>query len=153
MPEIQLLADTALSTIINTNATLANGARAAALYINDSEQDLWANFYLTLRYDSGPPDAGDIVAELYVLPGDGEGAEIFPTGGDGTIGADITPQAAMFVGGFECRQPNTVMDEVLSLTGIPLGPDGNRIVIENVSGETFDLTWQLTMKPFKLQTV
>ena len=81
MADIKLLADTALQTVIDDNATLADAARAAGDYDNGTALDLEAVAYLTVQYDTGPPSAGDVVAELYVLPGDGETTEVFPDGG------------------------------------------------------------------------
>ena len=153
MSEIKLLADTAVQTVIDDNATLANAARAAGDYDNGTELDLEAVAYLTVQYDGGPPTAGDIVAELYVLPGDGAGTEVFPDGGDAGIGTDDTPQAMFLVAVFESVNPSTTVDETLASLPFPMYPDGNRFVILNSSGETFDATWQLDIKPMKRQVV
>ena len=153
MSEIKLLADTAVQTVIDDNATLANAARAAGDYDNGTELDLEAVAYLTVQYDGGPPTAGDIVAEWYVLPGDGAGTEVFPVGGDAGIGTADTPQAMFLVAVFESVNPSTTVDETLASLPFPMYPDGNRFVILNSSGETFDATWQLDIKPMKRQVV
>ena len=155
MAGIQYLADTALQNVIDDNASLADGSRAAGDYDNsDSARlDLEAVAYLTVQYDGGPPAAGDIVAELYLLPGDGETTEVFPDGGDAGLGTDDTPQAQYLVASFESINPSTSVDEVLGSLPFRLYPDGNRFVLLNTSGQTFDLTWQLDIKPYKRQVV
>jgi len=153
MAEIKLLRDTALQTVIDDGATLANNVRAAADYDNSAELDLSCDVYLQVQYDAGPPAAGDKIAELYILPGDGEGTEVFPDGGDAGLGADDTPQKVFLVGVFESINPSTTVNEILGLGGIPLYGEGNRFVLLNVSGQTFDATWELRIKPMKLQSV
>lgn len=151
MSEIKLLRDSTLSTVINKDATLADAARAAGDYDNSSELDTHAEAYLTVQFDTGPPSAGATIADLYLLPGDGAGTEVFPEGGDGTVGDDVTPQQALYVGSFETRQPSITVDEVLCVPNIPLYGHTNRFVLMNTSGQTFDSTWQLTIKPSKAQ--
>lgn len=151
MATFKLKADTALQTIINDDATLADAARAAGDYDNSTALDLEAVAYLTVQYDSGPPTAGDVVAELYLLPGDGESTEVFPDGGDAGLGTDDDPQAIYLVGMFESINPSLTVDEVLGSLPFPLYPAGNRFVLKNVSGQTFDATWQLDIKPIKRQ--
>ncbi len=151
MADIKLKADTAVQTVIDDNATLADGVRAAGDYDNGTALDLEAVAYLTVQYDTGPPDAGDIVAELYVLPGDGAGSEVFPDGGDAGLGTDDDPQAVFLVAALESINPSTTVDEVLASLPFPLYTDGNRFVIKNTAGQTFDATWQLDIKPAKRQ--
>lgn len=153
MAEVKLLADSSLATLIDDDATLADAARAAGDYDNGTELDMWMNVYLTVQYDGGPPSAGDMVADLYVLPGDGEGSEVFPDGGDAGLGTDDTPQAIFYVGSFESINPSTSVDETLCIPNVQLHPDGNRFVILNTSGQTFDATWILKGKPVKTQVV
>lgn len=153
MAEIRLLRDTSLQTVIDKNATLTNNSRAAGDYDNSTELDLWCDVYLQVQYDTGPPAVGTKVAELYVLPGDGETTEVFPDGGDGTVGTDDTPQQIFLVGSFESINPSTSVNEVLSLRDIPLSGDGNRFVLLNTSGATFDSTYELRIKPSKTQSV
>ena len=139
-------------TAIDKNATLANGSRAAGDVNNGSDLHALADAYLTVQYDAGPPTAGDIVAELYVLHGNGESPEVFPEGGDGTVGDNVDPQATTLVGVFETREPSTTVDEILIIEDIPLGIGNDRFVIKNVSGQTFDSTWQLDIKTKLAQT-
>lgn len=153
MTEIKYLADTAVQTVIDDNATLADTARAAGDYDNGTELDLEAVAYLTVQYDTGPPSAGSKIAELYVLPGDGAGTEVFPDGGDAGLGTDDDPQAIFLVGVFTSINPSTSVNEILASLPFRLYPDGNRFVLKNVSGQTFDSTWQLDIKPIKLQSV
>lgn len=153
MAEIRLLADTAVQTVIDDGATLADAARAAGDYDNGTELDLEAVAYLTVQYDGGPPSAGDSVAELYVLPGDGAGTEVFPDGGDAGLGTDDTPQAIYLVATFQSVNPSTSVDEVLGSLPFRLYADNNRFVLLNTSGQTFDSTWQLDIKPMKQQVV
>lgn len=151
MADIKLRDATALQTVIDKNAALADGARAAGDYDNGTALDLYCSAYLTVQYDTTAPSAGDKVAELYLLLGDGEASEVFPVGGDGTVGANVTPQMAHHVGSFESRNPSTSVDEVLSLDFIPLGVATNRFVVVNTSGQQFDATWQLDIKPIRHQ--
>jgi len=153
MAENKLLPDSAVSTVINKDAALTTGSRAAGDYDNGTELDLFCTAYLTVQFDSTAPSKGDIIADLYVLPGDGATTEVFPHGGDGTVGDDETPQAIFYVGSFETRAPSTTTDEVLAVPQIPLGGNTNRFVLVNKSGQQFDLTWQLDVKPEKFQSV
>lgn len=152
MAEIKLLGDTTTQTVIDDNATLANGSRAAGDYDNSTELDMEAVAYLTVQYDSGPPSAGDNIAELYNLPGDGAGTEVFPEGGDAGLGTDDDPQAIYLVGVFSSINPSLTVDEVLGSLPFRLYPDTNRFVLKNTSGQTFDATWQLDIKPNKYQS-
>lgn len=138
----------ARTNVIDDNATLANNTRAAGDYDNDTNKDLFCNVFLTVQYDGGPPTAGDKIAELYILPGDDAATEVFPDGGDAGLGTDDTPQLIHLVGVFESINPSTTVDEELALSGIPLHHSGNRFVILNTSGQTFDSTWQLDIVPF-----
>lgn len=152
MAEIKYLSDTALVTLIDDDAALANNARAAGDLDNDTELDLGILYFLQVQYDGGPPSAGTKVAELYNLPGDGEASETFPDGGDAGLGTNDTPQQIFYVAAFESINPSTSVNEVLGASG-SLWPHGNRHVILNTSGQQFDSTWQLTGKPWKLQSV
>lgn len=139
-----------VSVVIDKNATLANAARAAGDYNNDTPTADFCDAKLTVQFDTGPPAAGALAASLYVLYGDGEASEDFPEGGDGTVGANVTPQASLLVGVFETRSPSTSVDEELFVNDIPLrtGP-GTRFVLVNTSGQTFDATWQLDIVTYK----
>ena len=152
MAEIRFLSDTSLATIIDDNASLADGVRAAGDLDNDTELDLGILYFLQEQFDTTAPSAGDTVAELYNIPGDGEVSETYPEGGDAGLGTNDTPQRIFYVSGFETVNPSTSVNEVLGASG-SLWPHGNRHVILNTSGQTFDLTWQLTGKPWKLQSV
>lgn len=153
MAEIKYLADTPTQSVIDLGTTLADAARAAGDYDNGTELDLRCMIYLTVQYDGGPPTAGDSIAEIYILPGDGAGTEVFPDGGDAAIGTDDTPQPIFLVAILTSINPSTTVDEVLATGYVDLYPDGNRFVVLNVSGQTFDSTWQLDIKPSKLQSV
>ena len=140
----------ARAIVINDNATLNNGVRAAADYGNDTNKDLWCNVFLTVQWNTTAPSAGDKVAELYILPGDDAGTEKFPEGGDAGLGTDDDPQKIFLVGVFESINPSLTVDETLSLSGIALYHSGNRFVLKNVSGQQFDLTWQLDIVPYTI---
>lgn len=43
--------------------------------------------------------------------------------------------------------------DVMLIKNVTLGPNGNRFVLENVSGQTFSAEWELKMKPKKGQAV
>ncbi|MGE3932343.1 MAG: hypothetical protein AB7F67_03785 [Rhodospirillaceae bacterium] len=140
-------------TVIDDNASLSNGARAAGDFDNsigaNGDGAEFCTVYLQLQYDGGPPSAGTIVGELWVLPGDGEGSEQFPDGGDAGLGTDDDPQDVFNVGSFQSINPSTSVNEILSLPYVPLHPDGNRFVFKNTSGQTIDSTWQLDIVPFR----
>lgn len=154
MAEIKYLGDTTTQTVIDDNATLGTAARAAGDYDNGTELDLFAVAYLTNQYDATAPSAGDTAAYLYNLPGDGDvTTEVYPEGGDAAIGTDDDPQAIFLVATLVTVNPSITVDEVLASLPFQLYPDGNRFVLKNVSGQTFDLTWQLDIKPFKYQVV
>lgn len=148
MAEIKYLADSSLATVIDPNAAVTNGTRISGDYNNDTELDLEAIPFLTLQWDSTAPSAGVNVFDLYVLPGDGEGTEVYPTGG-----VSVRPQSVFLVGTFECRSPSTTVDEVLALPPIRLYPNSNRFVLENVSGQTADAGIIFKIKPQKYQSV
>lgn len=141
------LGEGALATVIDKDAALTDGSRAAGDYDNGTNLFPICDAYLTNQYDSTAPTAGDLVAELYLLRGDGETSEAFPEGGDGTVGDDVDPQGATLVGTFDTVQPSTSVDEVLIAEDILLGVGNNRFVLKNVSGQQFDSTWQLDIKP------
>ena len=140
----------ARAIVINDNATLANGVRAAADYDNDTNKDLWCNVFLTVQWNTTPPTAGDKIGELYIIPGDDAGTEKFPEGGDAGLGTDDTPQRIFLVGVFQSINPSLTVDEILSLTNIPLYHSGNRFVFLNTSGQEMDLTWQLDIVPYTI---
>ena len=111
---------TGFQSLIDTGATLANGVRVAADISKATRGNATvASARLKVQYDSGPPTAGDEIAELYRLRGDGETpTEGFPTGGDGTTGADVTPDSKHLVGVFRAVQPSLSVDETLTIDEI-----------------------------------
>ena len=135
----------ARTTVINTDAILADGARAAATYDNDVNKDLYCNAFLTVQYNTAFPAAGTKMGELYVLPGDDAATEAFPEPDEAT---DIDPQKIFLVGVFESRRGSITVDEELVAPGIPLYHSGNRFLFINKSGQEMDLTWQLDIVPF-----
>lgn len=153
MAEIKLLGDTSLVTIINDNATLSDGVRAAADYDNGTELDIWCIPYIEVQWNTTAPTAGDLIADLYVLPGDNGGTPDYPEGGDAGLGTDDTPQAIFKVGSFESVNPSITVDETLALLPFRLYPHVNRFVLLNTSGQEFDLTWELRGVMYKVQSV
>ncbi len=138
----------ARTIVINKDATLANNARAAADYDNSANLDLACNAILTVQWNTTAPTVGDRIAELWNIPGDGEGTESFPEGGDGTVGTDDDPQAIHSVGVFVSVNPSITVDEELTIPAISLHFGSNRFVLRNNSGQEMDLTWQLDIVPF-----
>lgn len=143
---------TAQTVVIDKNAALTDGSRAAGDYDNSSNGDLYADFFLVVQFDTTAPSAGETIAELYVLHADDSGTPAYPQGGDGTVGSNVDPQRTLMAGVFETRSPSISTDEVLLVSGVPISPRNMRVVIKNVSGQQFDLTWELRMKPYRLQT-
>lgn len=156
MAEIKLLKEQ-LATLWDTGATLADGVRKAANLDNaaaGNDESLFADFFLTVSYDTTAPSAGDIVGELYMLPSTDEGTARFPTGGDGTVGGDFDPQGIFLVGTFEARDPGLdASTEVLAIGGVPLYQGEQRIVFKNVSTKTISVEWQMEYKTYKHQVV
>lgn len=153
MADIKYNDATAQTLVINKDASLANGSRAAGNYDNGTALDTHADFFLVVQYDGGPPTAGDTVAILWVLSADDTGTPAYPQGGDGSVGVDVDPQTTLLAGVFETRSPSVTVDEILLLKAVPLGPRENRVVLKNTSGQTFDSTWELRMKPYKMQVI
>lgn len=149
MADYKLKQDTAIQTIIDDNATLANAARSAGDYDNSTALDPFGIFQLTVQYDGGPPAAGTKIADLYIIPGTSTGPT-YADGGDAGLGTDDTPQAIYWVASFQSINPSTTVDEVLGTVEIPLYAR-NRVVVLNTSGQTFDSTWILKMQPVKRQ--
>ena len=142
------LKEAARITAIDTGATLANAASASGDVDNGTNLYPVCDAYLTLQYGTAPA-AGTKVAELYCLRGDGEATEVFPVGAAGAPGT--TPQQHTLAGVFESRAPSTTVDEVLVIYDIPLGAGTNRFLVLNTSGQTWDDTWDLKIKPRLLQ--
>lgn len=149
MANFELIKNTARAAVINKDATLNDGVRAAVDLDNATDKDNFGDFFLTVQWNTTAPAANTIIGELYVLPGDGAGTEKFPEGGDGTVGSDDTPQKQFMVGTFESINPSLTVDETLEIKGVELRPVGNRVVLINTSGEQFDLTYQLDYVGYK----
>ena len=145
MADIKLKEGT-FTTVIDDGATLADGARAAGDLDNGTGLEIIGDAYLTVQWNTTAPTVNTIVAELYVLRGDGEASESFPEGGDAGLGTDDDPQATTLVGVFETINPSITVDETLIAMDIPLSIGKNRFVLKNVSGQEQDLTWQLDFK-------
>lgn len=146
-----------LVTLLDTNATLANNVRKAALFDNSlaaNAESLFADFFLTVSFDTTAPAAGDSVGNLSLLPSTDEATARFPTGGDGTVGGDFDPQGVFLVGTFEARNPGLdASTEILAIGGVALYQGEQRVVLKNVSGQTISLEWQLEAKIYKLEVV
>lgn len=140
------LGEGTFATVINDDATLADGVRAAGDLNNGTNLEIIGDAYLTVQWNTTAPTVNTIVGELYVLRGDGESSEVFPEGGDAGLGTDDDPQAITLVGVFETINPSLTVDETLIAMDIPLSIGNNRFVLKNVSGQEFDLTWQLDFK-------
>lgn len=134
--------------VINDDLLLVDGDWAAGDYANGTNLDPFANLYLKVQWNTTAPAAGLNVANVYLLPGDGEGSEAFPEGGDAGIGSDFIPQKIFLVGTFETIDPSITVDEILGTPSISLYDAGNRFILENVSGQEFDLTWELAIVPY-----
>ena len=143
----------AMVVVINDDATLATTVRAAGDFDNSAanQNRIWCVPYLTVQFDSGPPSAGASIADLYVIPGSAEATELYPEGGDAGLGTDDNPQPEFYVGTFKTVNPSLTVDEVLALPALPLYPSGNRFVLTNTSGQTFDSTWQLEIMRWALE--
>lgn len=142
----------AVQNVIDDNAALVDGDWAAGDYDNSTHLDPFCDAYLTVQWDTTAPTAGDIVAELYIVPGDNAGSPVYPEGGDAGLGTDKIPQAVFLKGAFESVSPSTSVNEVLCLENVPLSIK-NRFVLKNVSGQQFDLTWQLDIRPRRYEAL
>ena len=126
--------------LIASGGSLGLDTRGAVDYSNAIPGDWWATPFLQLQFSNGPPAAG-IAVDLYHLPGSSEGTERFAEGGDGTIGADVTPAPGFHVGSFYVVQPSTTVARDTSLKKIPLSAVGNRFVLHNISPNTIAAGW------------
>ncbi len=140
------LAEGTFTTVIDDDATLADGARAAGDLNNGTALEIIGDAYFEVQWNTTAPTVNTVVAELYLLRGDGEASEDFPEGGDAGLGTDDDPQATTLVGTFETINPSITVDETLIAMDIPLSIGNNRFVLKNVSGQEMDLTWELRFK-------
>lgn len=140
-------------TITAPAASLADAARKGAAFANGTNKDIYGDLFLSLKYDTSAPAAGTKVAEVYLLPGNGDATELFPEGGDGTVGSNVDPQKVLLVGALESRNPSTTVNEVLTVPGVVLPPGNSRIVLKNTSGKTINSNYALTLKPYEPQWV
>lgn len=127
--------------LFTLSADLTNGSRKAADYDNDDAAKRWKKVILALegiQYLTTAPTARVNVADLWILPGDNQGTEVFPGGGDGTVGTNRDPQGAFFVGAFECLNPSTTADDDPLFLVADIYPASNRFVLKNTSGQTWD---------------
>ena len=147
----ELLKEGVFATPIDLGTTLADGARGAGDYDNSGNLHPWCNPVLIVQWDAGPPTKGDLVGELYCMPGDGEATELFPEGGDGSVGSDDTPQQVFFVGAFESVNPSLTVNERIALPRIKLYFAKNRFVFLNTSTFLMDAGWQIDLKTFLRQ--
>ena len=146
---LQQLMNTVLTSL--TNGSLAtssesSGNMASGVYDNTTALDMYADFQLTIQYNSGPPAAGTKVAELYILPlVDGTNPASQVSGGQ--------PQKALLVATFESVLPSTSAVEYLDALGIPLPAGKFELVLKNTSGVTLKSgnVCYLKMAPFQLQ--
>lgn len=150
MADVKLKQDTALTNVIDDNAALADGARAAGDYDNTSLLDLEAWAIITVQYDTTTPTAGDLIGELYLIPGEDDTTPTYPDGGDAGLGTDDTPQAIFLIGVFESINPSLAANEFLATRVFDLYPN-NRFIVLNTSGASYDATWQLDIVPMKRQ--
>jgi hypothetical protein len=135
-------------------STVADGTRVAGDYDNSVNKDTFCDAYLSVEFDTGIPTAGDLIGELYVLYSDGElSPDIFPEGGDGTVGNDVDPQSNTQVGVFETRVPSLTVVEELIVRGIELRPTTCRFVFKNISSQTIGTLSELYIIPYKWANV
>ena len=151
MADKLLRQDIAAATVIDDNATLASSARAAADYDNSTNKATHGDLYLTVQWNTTPPTTLDLVAELFLLKGDGSG--LIADGGDAGLGTDDTPVAVHSLGHFQSLNPSITVDETMAIYDVELTSSSeNRFVLLNTSGQEFDLTWILQIVPHHLQT-
>jgi hypothetical protein len=127
---------------VMTSPSLANNGYAQGDIANANERP-FGDFYLTSD-DAVAPTTGDYVAELWLLPGDGDSPEKFPYGGS------QDPQAEFLVGSFES---GGTASEVMSLRNIVMGPNTSRIVVKNTSGAAWQEDWFLDVVLHTLKNV
>ncbi len=141
----------ARSAVIDTDAVLATSNGASGDFDNSTGTPIRAlrGFcHLALTYDSVPA-VGIVVAELYHLKGDDDQtSEVVATGS-----ASVKPAAKDMIDTFVSVAPHATNTEVLqSITfEIPVGI--SRFVVWNVSGVSFNNTWEMRFIPEKEQVV
>jgi len=146
MTALKLL-DGGLITVITGGAALATGTAATGDYSNSTNLYPIADLFLRVAYGA-LPTVGTAIAELYALPGDGGGPDVFPAGGTA-----LDPQKTLLVGVFETRAPSLTVDEILVIQAVPLRPTSTRFILKNISGQAFNTSYLLDLRGFLGQAV
>lgn len=136
-----------LATPIDTGSSLGNGDNTSAVW-NNSDNVTFVNAWLRVYFDTTAPSPGALIAELWYLPSDGEGTPDYPE-----TDATDNAQAALKVGVFETINPSLSTAESLVIRRIAVEPGNGTWLIHNISGQTFNSTWQLDLVPYKWVTV
>jgi hypothetical protein len=127
--------------IAEGDGDIASAARKAVDYDNRiSGSQITANHggyvFASIRYTNITGIAGTEVLELFIMPGNGQDPEVFPEGGDASLGSNFDPQDIWSVGSFQSVTPSTTETEVLALW-VDLPPGNCRFVFKNLTANAF----------------
>ena len=146
MATIQLKQYRGITTVLDTglNSLAATSGKAISSAIDNSTYlDLFDDLQLNVTFGTAPT-AGTVI-ELYLLPS--VDASTYPDGS-----STITPQAALFVGGFAVRAVTTA--QVLVVRGIALPPTTFKYLVQNTTNRAFPASGStLQRNPYQLQSV
>lgn len=144
---IQLGPYRGLSSVMTTglNALAATTGKAISSAIdNTANLDVFDDLELSVTFASAPI-VGSVV-EVYLLPSI-DGGTTYPDGS-----ASVTPQSALFAGGFAVRAVTTA--QVMLVRGVALPPGFFKYLIQNTTNQAFPATGStLERNPYQLQSV
>jgi hypothetical protein len=138
----------AMTTELNTLAATTGKAISAAIDNTPdgvaTGGDLFDDLELTVTFGTGPT-AGTVI-EVYLLPSLDAGST-YPDGS-----TTVTPQSALFAGGFVVRSVTTAQRMVLR--GIALPPGFFKYLVQNTTNQAFPASGStLERNPYQLQSV
>ena len=106
--------------------------------------NLWADLELSVTFATAP--TANTVVEVYLLPSL-DGGVSYPDGS-----TTVTPQSALYVGGFGVRAVNTA--QIMVLRSVVLPPGFYKYVLQNTTNRAFPATGSiLTEATYQMQTL
>jgi hypothetical protein len=146
MATIQLAAYRGISSAMTTelNALASSGRAISSAIDNSSNLDLFDDLELTVTFATAP--TADTAIELYLVPSLDAGTSY----ADGS--STVTPQSALFVGGFVVRNVNTIQRMIVR--GVALPPGFFKYLVRNGTNQAFPATGStLERNSYQLQSL